>query len=39
MLAGGEESDEFLGIYSSHNIFAAMSSSYFWSLWKDSDPI
>jgi len=23
MLAGGEESDEFLGIYSSHNIFAA----------------
>ncbi len=39
MLAGGEESKEFLGIYSSHNIFAAMSSSYFWSLWKDSDPI
>jgi HTH-type transcriptional regulator, sugar sensing transcriptional regulator len=39
MLAGGEDSDEFLGIYSSHNIFAAMSSSYFWSLWKDSDPI
>lgn len=39
MLAGGEKSDEFLGIYSSHNIFAAMSSSYFESLWKDSDPI
>ena len=39
MLAGGEESDEFLGIYSSHAIFAAMSSSYFESLWKDSTPL
>jgi sugar-specific transcriptional regulator TrmB len=39
MLAGGEESDEFLGIYSSHAIFAAMSSSYFESLWKDSAPL
>lgn len=39
MLAGGEESDEFLGIYSSHNIFAAMSKSYFESLWKDSESI
>jgi sugar-specific transcriptional regulator TrmB len=39
MLAGGEESSEFLGIYSSHAIFAAMSSSYFESLWKDSTPL
>ncbi len=39
MLAGDEESDEFLGIYSSHAIFAAMSSSYFESLWKDSKQI
>jgi sugar-specific transcriptional regulator TrmB len=39
VLAGGEESDEFLGIYSSHAIFAAMSSSYFESLWKDSTPL
>ncbi|NHI90408.1 MAG: TrmB family transcriptional regulator [Candidatus Thorarchaeota archaeon] len=39
MLAGGDESDEFLGIYSSHAIFAAMSSSYFESLWKDSAPL
>ncbi|MFX1579083.1 MAG: TrmB family transcriptional regulator [Promethearchaeota archaeon] len=39
VLAGGEENDEFLGIYSSHAIFAAMSSSYFESLWKDSTPL
>jgi len=39
MLAGGNEGDEFLGIYSSHAIFAAMSSSYFESLWKDSMPL
>jgi sugar-specific transcriptional regulator TrmB len=39
MLAGGQNGDEFLGIYSSHAIFAAMSSSYFESLWKDSTPI
>jgi sugar-specific transcriptional regulator TrmB len=39
MLPGGEQSNEFLGIYSSHAIFAAMSSSYFESLWKDSRPI
>jgi len=38
MLAGGDSS-EFLGIYSSHAIFAAMSSSYFESLWKDSRPL
>jgi len=39
MLAGDEDNNEFLGIHSSHNIFAAMSQSYFESLWKDSDPI
>jgi len=38
MLAGGEESDV-LGIYSSHDVFAAMATSYFESLWKDSDTI
>ncbi|TFG28041.1 TrmB family transcriptional regulator [Candidatus Thorarchaeota archaeon] len=39
MLAGGEDNEEFLGIYSSHNVFAAMAKSYFESLWKDSHTI
>lgn len=39
MLAGGDEHNESLGIYSSHNVFAAMSSSYFTNLWKESDPL
>jgi sugar-specific transcriptional regulator TrmB len=39
MLAGGEDGDEFLGIYSSHAIFAAMASSYFESLFRDSKPL
>ena len=38
MLAGGEDSDT-VGIYSSHNVFAQMATSYFESLWKDSDTI
>ena len=38
MLAGGEDSDT-VGIYSSHNVFAAMATSYFESLWKDSHTI
>lgn len=38
MLAGGEESEVF-GIYSSHNIFAAMAKSYFESLWEESDAV
>jgi sugar-specific transcriptional regulator TrmB len=38
MLAGGDGSDV-LGIYSSHNVFAAMATSYFESLWKEADPI
>lgn len=37
MLAGDES--EFLGIYSSHVIFAAMGAAYFESLWKDSQPL
>lgn len=37
MLGGGEQ--EFLGIYSSHAIFAAMANSYFSSLWTDSEPL
>jgi sugar-specific transcriptional regulator TrmB len=39
MLTGGDENSESLGIYSSHNVFAAMSSSYFSNLWKESDPL
>ena len=39
MLAGGEDNQEFLGIYSSHAVFAAMANSYFESLWKDSNTI
>ncbi|MHA1289198.1 MAG: TrmB family transcriptional regulator [Candidatus Thorarchaeota archaeon] len=39
MLAGGEQNQEFLGIYSSHSVFAAMANSYFESLWKDSNTI
>ena len=38
MLTGGEESEVF-GIYSSHSVFAAMASSYFDSLWQDSDVV
>ncbi|MHA1769934.1 MAG: TrmB family transcriptional regulator [Candidatus Thorarchaeota archaeon] len=37
MLAGDES--EFLGVYSSHVIFAAMGAAYFESLWKDSQPL
>jgi sugar-specific transcriptional regulator TrmB len=37
MLPGGEQ--EFLGIYSSHAIFAAMAGAYFESLWRDSRPL
>jgi sugar-specific transcriptional regulator TrmB len=37
MLAGSEQ--EFLGIYSSHAIFAAMAGAYFESLWRDSVPL
>lgn len=37
MLAGGGE--EFLGIYSSHSIFAEMAGAYFSSLWRDSTPL
>jgi sugar-specific transcriptional regulator TrmB len=37
MLAGGEQ--EFLGIFSSHAIFAAMAAAYFESLWRDSEPL
>ena len=39
MLASGDDNQEFLGIYSSHAVFAAMSNSYFESLWKDSNTI
>jgi sugar-specific transcriptional regulator TrmB len=38
MLTGSEESEVF-GIYSSHSVFAAMASSYFDSLWQDSEVV
>jgi sugar-specific transcriptional regulator TrmB len=39
MLAEGEEDSTFLGVYSSHAVFAEMSSSYFESLWSESKPL
>jgi len=39
MLAGGNDDSEFLGVFSSHNVFANMASLYFDSLWADSVPI
>ncbi len=39
MLAGPEEEKEFLGIYSSHALFAAMAGAYFDSLYSDSQSI
>lgn len=41
MLTGGNDSSEqdFLGIYSSAPVFAAMAAAYFESLWRDSTPL
>ena len=39
MLAGPEEEREFLGVYSSHAVFAAMAGAYFDSLYSDSQSI
>ncbi|MFX1332152.1 MAG: hypothetical protein ACFE9W_11365, partial [Promethearchaeota archaeon] len=39
MLAASDTEGEFLGIYSSAPVFAAMASAYFESLWSDSQPI
>jgi len=39
MLAGPEEDREFLGVYSSHAVFAAMAGAYFDSLYSDSQSI
>lgn len=39
MLSGSEGNESFLGIYSSHVIFAAMARAYFDSLWSESNPI
>ncbi|UCE11332.1 MAG: TrmB family transcriptional regulator [Candidatus Thorarchaeota archaeon] len=39
MIAGGDEDSTFLGVYSSHAVFAEMSSSYFESLWTESKPL
>ncbi|MHA2424753.1 MAG: TrmB family transcriptional regulator [Candidatus Thorarchaeota archaeon] len=39
MLAGGDSESGFLGVYSSAPVFAAMASSYFDSLWSQSEPI
>ncbi len=39
MLAGGEGESSFLGVFSSHVVFAQMASGYFLSLWSDSNPL
>ncbi len=39
MLAAGEDEEEFLGIFSSHAVFAAMASAYFSSMWNESTPL
>jgi sugar-specific transcriptional regulator TrmB len=39
MLAASDTEGEFLGIYSSAPVFAAMASAYFESLWSDSQPV
>ncbi|MGY5852994.1 MAG: hypothetical protein RTU92_05460, partial [Candidatus Thorarchaeota archaeon] len=39
MLAQSDNDAEFLGIYSSHIVFAEMASAYFESLWTDSIPL
>ena len=39
MLAGEEDEGNYLGVYSSHAVFAAMAHSYFSSLWRDSEPL
>ncbi len=39
MLAGDDARGDFLGVFSSAPVFAAMASSYFDSLWKESTPL
>ncbi|NOR38515.1 MAG: hypothetical protein GQ580_02890 [Candidatus Thorarchaeota archaeon] len=39
MLSGSEGNESFLGIYSSHVVFAAMARAYFDSLWSEASPI
>jgi sugar-specific transcriptional regulator TrmB len=39
MLAGAGEDKTFLGIYSSHAVFAEIASTYFNSLWKEASPV
>jgi sugar-specific transcriptional regulator TrmB len=39
MLAGSEGNESFLGIYSSHVVFAAMAQAYFDSLWSEATSI
>jgi hypothetical protein len=39
MLSESENDEDFLGIYSSHVIFAEMASAYFHSLWRDSSEL
>jgi sugar-specific transcriptional regulator TrmB len=38
-LAGGESEQSFLGIYSSHAVFAEIANLYFDSLWNESNPL
>ena len=39
MLAGNESNGNFLGVFSSAPVFAAMASNYFDTLWKESNPL
>ncbi len=39
MLAGNESNGDFLGVFSSAPVFAAMASNYFDTLWKESEPV
>ncbi len=39
MLSGSEGNESFLGIYSSHVVFAAMAQAYFDSLWSEANPV
>lgn len=39
MLAAGDVEEEFLGVFSSHAVFAAMAQAYFSSMWDESSPL
>ncbi|NHI83046.1 MAG: TrmB family transcriptional regulator [Candidatus Thorarchaeota archaeon] len=39
MLAAGESEEEYIGVFSSHAVFAAMAQAYFSSMWNESSPL